>query len=418
MAKTKVIICPYCGASQPAEDFCRSCGGLYDDLSRQATHNDMGPWFIRSVKRPHQPGCSYETLVRLLERGQIDRYTIIRGPTTKQFWTVARRVPGVSHLLGYCHNCDAKVSADDHGCPSCGVPFGAYLDRNHLGLPEVNPLPWDPGLDMETRAGAAAGAGAGPVPAASHTWPSAGDSRGISSFASDSEIVGNGQGQAGAGSAATPHAPEPRGAGPALHSPQRTFGGGAAATATTAADRATLAETQANRALRREIARQRRMITMLAIIMVIALFVIVIFAVRLSADNRSAASPGDSKAGAPTGAPQTTVPAPSTAKPADEGGQAIDGGPIDTLHDPGVEPEVVDAATLHEQAVLLMAQAGDETLALADRIKACEDALAKVRAIPDAPGAAALDVDLEVLRGQIERELERLKLREFFPTED
>ena len=56
MAKTKVVSCPYCGVSQPAEDLCRSCGGLYDDLSRQATQNDMGPWFVRMPNRPFQPG--------------------------------------------------------------------------------------------------------------------------------------------------------------------------------------------------------------------------------------------------------------------------------------------------------------------------------------------------------------------------
>jgi hypothetical protein len=116
---------------------------MFEPLSRQATHNEMGPWYIRSELRPFQPGCSYETLVKLVERGQIDKHTIIRGPTTKQFWTIAKRVPGVAHLLGYCHNCDTAVNVGDHGCHVCGVPFGAYLDRNYLGLPDIKPLPWE-----------------------------------------------------------------------------------------------------------------------------------------------------------------------------------------------------------------------------------------------------------------------------------
>src|SRR5688572_8537034 len=151
MAKSKVIICPYCGDTQAAGERCRSCSGLFEPLSRQATHNAMGPWFMRDERRPFQPGCSYETLVKLIERGQITRYAIVRGPTTRQFWTVARRVPGIAHLLGYCHNCDASVDAQDHGCHACGVPFGAYLDRNFMGLPEIRPLPWEASQDEGVR---------------------------------------------------------------------------------------------------------------------------------------------------------------------------------------------------------------------------------------------------------------------------
>ena len=157
MNKPKVLICPYCGETQPSAERCRSCGGLFEPLSRQATHNAMGPWFVRDASRAFQPGCSYETLVKMVERGQINRYSILRGPTTKQFWTVARHVPGVAHLLGYCHNCDASVDPGDHGCHACGVAFGAYLDRNFMGLPEIRPLPWDADAEAELRGSAATG---------------------------------------------------------------------------------------------------------------------------------------------------------------------------------------------------------------------------------------------------------------------
>ncbi|HWB20961.1 MAG TPA: hypothetical protein VG711_11720 [Phycisphaerales bacterium] len=171
MAKSKIVICPYCGEPQPASDRCRACTGLFEPLSRQVTQNDMGPWYIRNVFRPFQPGCSYETLVRLIERGVVTKMSIIRGPTTKQFWTVAKRVPGLSHLFGYCHNCDALVDPSAHGCHNCGVPFGAYLDRNHLGLADVKPLPWEAPL-VETGTAARNG-----------------EQVGISSFASDAELT-------------------------------------------------------------------------------------------------------------------------------------------------------------------------------------------------------------------------------------
>ncbi|MDY7107800.1 MAG: hypothetical protein SYC29_04105 [Planctomycetota bacterium] len=168
MTRTKLLICPYCGEAQPVGERCRACGGFFDPLSRQATHNAMGPWFVRDPDRPHRPGCSYETLVQMIERGQVTKYSIIRGPTTRQFWTVARHVPGAAHLLGYCHACDGPVDPDEHGCPHCGVPFGAYLDRNYLGVPDVEAGEWDAGDADRTGAPAA---------------------RGLSSFAADEELL-------------------------------------------------------------------------------------------------------------------------------------------------------------------------------------------------------------------------------------
>lgn len=184
MSKTKVLICPYCGDAQAAGDRCRSCGGLFEPLSRQATHNAMGPWFIRDERRPFQPGCSYETLVKLIERKAVTKFSIVRGPTTKQFWTVARRVPGISHLLGYCHNCDASVDASDHGCHACGVPFGAYLDRNFLGLPDVRPLPWEAPVEDDSPHSASS--------SRMMQFSRAAEPLGISSFASDEELRAEG----------------------------------------------------------------------------------------------------------------------------------------------------------------------------------------------------------------------------------
>ena len=128
MTRTKLLICPYCGEAQPVGERCRACGGFFDPLSRQATHNAMGPWFVRDPERPFRPGCSYETLVQLIQRGQVTKYSIIRGPTTRQFWTVARHVPGVAHLLGYCHACDGPVDPDERR-----LPIGQAVHRGPEG---------------------------------------------------------------------------------------------------------------------------------------------------------------------------------------------------------------------------------------------------------------------------------------------
>lgn len=131
------VICPYCGHTQSNATRCESCKGLFEPLSRQATQNAMGPWFIRDETQPFRPGCSYETLVRLVERGKVTPSTIIRGPTTRQFWKRADQVQGLSHLMHVCHACGERVGKSDVCCEYCGALFTADGDRQALGLAPV-----------------------------------------------------------------------------------------------------------------------------------------------------------------------------------------------------------------------------------------------------------------------------------------
>ncbi|MBZ0172102.1 MAG: hypothetical protein K8E66_06965, partial [Phycisphaerales bacterium] len=121
--KPKLTICPYCGARSRGLGACDSCRGKFDPLSRQATQNAMGPWFVRDDASPHRPGCSYETLVRLVTRGRVTVDSVIRGPSSRQFWTLARWCPGVAHLLGVCHSCQRGVDPNDPACGGCGASF-------------------------------------------------------------------------------------------------------------------------------------------------------------------------------------------------------------------------------------------------------------------------------------------------------
>jgi hypothetical protein len=130
----KYILCPYCGLTQAPGERCQDCGGLFDTLSRKATQIAMGPWYIRDKSLPFRPGCSYEVLLKQIRNGKITRSTVIRGPTTRQFWSVARNVPGVAHLLGYCHRCGRHVAATAAQCPHCQEPFQTPPERDDLGL--------------------------------------------------------------------------------------------------------------------------------------------------------------------------------------------------------------------------------------------------------------------------------------------
>lgn len=120
---------------------CVRCNGRFDPLSRQASQNAMGPWAIRDEASPFAPGCSLETIRALIERGRIGPNTIIRGPTTNQFWTLAKRTPGVANVLGVCHNCQRPASPDEFACRSCHAPFVSDADRQHLGLAPLQMLP-------------------------------------------------------------------------------------------------------------------------------------------------------------------------------------------------------------------------------------------------------------------------------------
>ncbi len=135
------LVCPFCGEITPDAGRCTACSARFDPLSKQATQNQMGPWSIRDERMPHRPGCTFDTVARLIQQGKLGANTILRGPTTKQFWMLARDTPGVANLLGVCHSCNEEVKVDAFACPSCHAPFTAERDRQHLGLGPSRPLP-------------------------------------------------------------------------------------------------------------------------------------------------------------------------------------------------------------------------------------------------------------------------------------
>ncbi|GAB5495162.1 MAG: hypothetical protein Phyf2KO_02420 [Phycisphaerales bacterium] len=138
-----MVLCPYCGSLSTHQRQCSNCHGYFDLLSRQRSQNAMGPWFIRDVSKPFQPGCSYDTLVKLVQRGRIKPETVIRGPATRQFWTFARNAPGIAHILGECHSCHEPVMPIAKLCPKCRASFVVEDDRQHMGLSPVHLLPGD-----------------------------------------------------------------------------------------------------------------------------------------------------------------------------------------------------------------------------------------------------------------------------------
>ncbi len=167
-----MVLCTYCGSLSISTNKCSNCGGHFDLLSRQRTQNGMGPWFIRDQVNPFHPGCSYETLRRLVARGRVRPDTVMRGPTTRQFWSFARNTPGVAHLLGACHACHTPVDSQAVSCPSCNASFIVVSDRQQLGLAPIQMLPGE--ADPSAVADAAFGTvtpAPGPAPRATDPLP-------------------------------------------------------------------------------------------------------------------------------------------------------------------------------------------------------------------------------------------------------
>ncbi len=391
MTKPHVVICPYCGETQAASQRCRACGGLFEPLSRQATHNAMGPWFFRDPAKPFQPGCSYETLLRMIDRGQVTKYSILRGPTTKQYWTVAKHVAGVSHLLGYCHSCDASVDASDHGCHACGVPFGAYLDRNAMGLPELRPLPWEAQLEP----GESEGMGA-PGSLDSVQLAHAGS---ISRFAADEELL--------ATPAGAPRIDRRGGV------DETRFADDGGKEAESVFDEYT--SSAVTRALRRKIDGQRRTSRLLTIMLIVGFVIVVGIGIGpLAATLRSSGSP----------APDEQRSAESTAE--DEAGSPdapnLPTAPQEEAHpDPPIDagsPTEAPASAFaaeYDEALQLISSAANADRPLADRIGDLERAQQILRGIDASAPADERPKGLEETITSIKRELERLRLeRDFF----
>jgi hypothetical protein len=101
----------------------------------------MGPWAIRDEANPFRPGCSYDTVKMLIARKRINADTIMRGPSSRQFWMRAANIPGVAHLLGECHACHNAASPSALACTHCGASFAVEEDRQYLGLAEVRLIP-------------------------------------------------------------------------------------------------------------------------------------------------------------------------------------------------------------------------------------------------------------------------------------
>lgn len=134
MAKQRILVCPVCGEAQQETSVCRECDNSLDTDGLLYAESSIGPWWVRDKKYPFKPGMTYDHIAEMAKNGEIALHSIIRGPTTRQLWKVARRVQGIAHLLERCHKCGEHVGMDARECSACQATFFSYRDRNNLGL--------------------------------------------------------------------------------------------------------------------------------------------------------------------------------------------------------------------------------------------------------------------------------------------
>jgi hypothetical protein len=89
-------------------------------LTRQATRARIGPWYVMQARNPAAPGMKCNTLLALIRKGQVTPKSVIRGPTTQQFWRFAARVKGISREFGLCFSCGTRLDTTAAECPRCG----------------------------------------------------------------------------------------------------------------------------------------------------------------------------------------------------------------------------------------------------------------------------------------------------------
>ncbi len=134
------------------ESKCSSCGQAHNDEMLAKMARLSGPWFVFDHAHPF-PGVSVDRILRLIERGQLVRTSIVRGPTTFYQWRFATEAPLVAQHLGFCWKCQHRVSANAHSCLACktslngrGEESAHVTDTTHAGEDAQDP-PLTPELE-------------------------------------------------------------------------------------------------------------------------------------------------------------------------------------------------------------------------------------------------------------------------------
>jgi len=112
--------CVYCGRLiDRGADRCPHCRTSYSFAVRKASREVAGDWFYLDPRNPSGRGVSFETLIKMVEKGRIKRDSVVRGPTTHFDWMYAAETPRLAKYLGLCPHCFAEAKPEDTFCDHC-----------------------------------------------------------------------------------------------------------------------------------------------------------------------------------------------------------------------------------------------------------------------------------------------------------
>ena len=134
-------VCPFCGAARAfatGDVVCPRCTMPDTPGSRRATRQRIGPWYVLQSRNPAAPGMRFDVLLGFVRKGQVTRRSIVRGPTTKQFWQQAATVRGLSREFGVCWSCGQGVESFAASCEACGSSQTLPDDPDALVEPDGN----------------------------------------------------------------------------------------------------------------------------------------------------------------------------------------------------------------------------------------------------------------------------------------
>jgi len=128
--------CVYCGRIIPRDSRrCPHCRTSFSLAVRRASREVIGEWFYLDPQNPSGRGVTFETIVKMVEKGRIRRDSIVRSPTAHQDWMYAAETPRLAKYLGMCPHCFAEAKPEDTYCTSCQLNMNQKPPDARPGVP-------------------------------------------------------------------------------------------------------------------------------------------------------------------------------------------------------------------------------------------------------------------------------------------
>jgi len=128
--------CVYCGqVIDRSADRCPHCRTSFSFAVRQASREVVGDWYYLDSRNPSGRGVTFETLIKMIEKGRIKADSVVRGPTTHHDWMYAAETPRLAKYLGMCPHCFAEAKPEDTFCTSCQLNMNSRPADPRPGIP-------------------------------------------------------------------------------------------------------------------------------------------------------------------------------------------------------------------------------------------------------------------------------------------